>query len=172
MVERKNRTLVEMAHCLIQAKDLSNKLWDEVVYDASYLLNLVLTQLVSYMTIFKKWCGKKPSIGHVRTFIFFSWENISNAHRKKLDAKSHVCIMMGYSKESKSYRLFDLVKQQIIINRNVIFDDNSSRIKLLNSSSGLLHSDPFYIVSNNGPIIPLFGVSSNQSTSPPELIGS
>jgi hypothetical protein len=41
-----------------------------------------------------------------------SWAHISDDCKKKLDAKSHACIMMGYSKESKSYRLFDPVKQK------------------------------------------------------------
>lgn len=44
------------------------------------------------------------------------------------------CIMMGYSGESKSYWLFDHIKQQIIIRRNAIFDEKYSGIKILNSS--------------------------------------
>lgn len=91
---------------------------------------------------------------------------------KKLDVKSHVCIMMGYSKESKAYRLFDPIKQQIIIKRNMIFSEKSIGIKLLKSSSHLLHNDPFDIVSNNGSIVPLVGVSTSQSTSLPESTGS
>jgi hypothetical protein len=67
-----------------------------------------------------------------------SWAHIPNDCRNNLDEKSHACIMMGYSKESKSYRLFDPVKRQIIIRCNVQFDEKYSRIKLLNSSSGLL----------------------------------
>jgi hypothetical protein len=46
-----------------------------------------------------------------------------------------VWIMMGYSEEMKTYQLFDLVKGQIIIRRNVWFDKKSSRINLLNASS-------------------------------------
>jgi hypothetical protein len=43
-----------------------------------------------------------------------TWDHILDDKRKKLDAKSHACIMMGYSKESKAYKLFDLVKCEII----------------------------------------------------------
>ena len=53
--------------------------------------------------------------------------------------------MMGYSDESKVCKLFDPAKQQIILRKNVIFYENMSSTKLLNSFSGLLHNDPFDI---------------------------
>jgi hypothetical protein len=48
--------------------------------------------------------------------------------RKKLDAKSHACIMMGYFKEWKAYKLFDPIKQEIIYKRYVVFDEKTSGI--------------------------------------------
>lgn len=51
MFERKSITLVNMVHCLVQAKDMSTKFWDEVVYCDDYLFILVLTHVVSSMTL-------------------------------------------------------------------------------------------------------------------------
>jgi hypothetical protein len=68
-----------------------------------------------------------------------SWAHIYDDLRKKLDAKIHACIMIGYYEEdyeeSKAYQLFNPVKRQIIIKRNVWFDEKSSSIKFLNASS-------------------------------------
>jgi hypothetical protein len=64
--------------------------------------------------------------------------------------------MMGYSEESKSYRLFDPVKWKIIIRRNLQFYEKSSGIKLLNSSSILLQDELLDVVSNTGAPIPFF----------------
>ena len=89
-----------------------------------------------------------------------------------LDAKSHACIMMGYFEECIAYQLFDLVKQQIIITRNVIFYEKYLGIKLLKYSFGLLYSDPFDIVSDTRSIVPLLGISTNSSASLPKFIGS
>jgi hypothetical protein len=89
-----------------------------------------------------------------------SLAHISNDYRNKLDAKSHACIMMGYSEESNSYRFFDLVKQKIIIRRNVWFDNNSYGNNLLNSFSGLLQDDPFEVVSDIGSPAPFFSPST------------
>jgi hypothetical protein len=69
--------------------------------------------------------------------------------------------MMGYSGESKSYQPFDPVKQQIIIRRNMIFNEKYLGIKFLNPSSCILHSDLFDIVSDNGLTIPLLRFSTS-----------
>jgi hypothetical protein len=79
-----------------------------------------------------------------------AWDHIRYNCRKKLDAKSHGCTMMGYSEESKSYLLFDPIKQHIIMRRNVFFYEKYSGIKFLNSSSGLLQDGQFNVVYDNG----------------------
>jgi hypothetical protein len=67
---------------------------------------------------------------------------------------------MCYSEESKSYQLFDPIKKQIVIRRNVIFDEKYSEIKLLNTSSGLLPNDTFDILADNRYHVPFFNVST------------
>jgi len=44
-----------------------------------------------------KFYGRKPSIEYLRTFGCIAWAHISSECRKKLDAKNHACIMMGYN---------------------------------------------------------------------------
>jgi hypothetical protein len=84
-------------------------------------------------------------------FGFVFWDHISDDCEKKMDEKSHAFSMMGYSKESKFYRLFDPVKHKIIIRRNVWFDE-----KLLHDSSGLLQDDHFDVVFDSGSTVPFF----------------
>ena len=94
MVERKNQILVKMACSILQAKDLLTKFWAKVVYCENYLLNLILTCVVSPMTPIEKWCAKKDSVDQLRKFICFAWAHIFDACRKKLDVKSDACIMI------------------------------------------------------------------------------
>ena len=77
--------------------------WDEVVYYANYLLHQVLVKKIGLVTPIEKWWSKKPLVGHLKTFGCVAWDHISDDCWKKLDAKRHVCIMMGYSEESKAY---------------------------------------------------------------------
>jgi hypothetical protein len=91
-----------------------------------------------------------------------AWAHISDDYMKKLDAKSHACIMMGYSEESKAYQLFDPVKQQTIIECNVIFDDNTSRVGLLKSPSSS-YNDPFGIIEDIRLTISPMCISTNSA---------
>ena len=86
-----------MVRCLLQAKDLLTKFWVEFVYCANYLLNQISTREVCHVTPVEKWYGRKPSVDHLRTFGCVAWANISDACEKKVDTKSHVYIIMGYS---------------------------------------------------------------------------
>ena len=50
----------------------------------------------------------------------------SRGKRKKLDARSITCVLLGVSEESKAYRLYDFVAKKIIISRDVVFEENKS----------------------------------------------
>ena len=79
---------------------------------------------------------------------------------------------MGYSEESKSYWLFDLVKKQIIIRRNVIFDEKTFGLGLLKSPSSPSYSDPFDIVEDTKSTIPPISTSISLSIFVPKSTGN
>jgi hypothetical protein len=56
-----------------------------------------------------------------------------------------------------------LSDDKIIIRCNVWFDEKSSRVKLLNASSGLLQDAPFDVVLDTGSPAPLFSPSTGPS---------
>ncbi|KAJ0468434.1 putative RNA-directed DNA polymerase [Helianthus annuus] len=60
IAERKNRTVVEMARCMLQAKRLSNRFWGEAVSTAVYLTSLSPTTAISGKTPYEMWYGEKP----------------------------------------------------------------------------------------------------------------
>ncbi|KAF3651721.1 putative chaperonin 60 subunit beta 4, chloroplastic-like [Capsicum annuum] len=68
VVERKNRTVVEMARNMFQAKGLPNHFWAEAVATSVHLLNLSPTRAVLNQTPFEAWRGRKPSISYLRIF--------------------------------------------------------------------------------------------------------
>jgi hypothetical protein len=62
------------------------------------------------MISLEKFTRRKPSIRHPKTFGCIAWAHALDIKRKRMDVKSHVCIMVGYFDEFKSYRLFDIIK--------------------------------------------------------------
>ena len=67
--ERKSRTVVEMARCMLMDKKLPLKFWAEAVHTAVYLLNRLPTRSVKEKTPLEAWSGIKPIARDLKTFV-------------------------------------------------------------------------------------------------------
>ncbi|MCO5557407.1 hypothetical protein L7F22_010970 [Adiantum nelumboides] len=110
-----------MARSMIKAKGLPDSFWAEAVNTAVYILNRSYTKAVKDMTPLQAFSGKKPSVSHFRIFGSDCYVHVPNASRTKWDAKSQKCIFLGYSEESKGYRLYNPTTKKIVISRDVVF---------------------------------------------------
>ncbi|KAI3509130.1 hypothetical protein L1887_24156 [Cichorium endivia] len=124
VAERKNRALMEMARSMIKSKQLSNEFWGEAVACACYIMNRTSTKSLPNMTPQEAWNGVKPNVSHLRTFGCIAYAHIPSQKRNKLDDKSEKTILVGYSGNSKGYKLYNPATKKIIISRDVIFDEN------------------------------------------------
>lgn len=68
VAKKKNRTLVEMAHCMMLESGLPSFLWDEDIAAANYVRNRCVTNAISRGTPYELWTGKRPDISHFRQF--------------------------------------------------------------------------------------------------------
>ena len=68
VVERKNRSLMEMAQHMVKIQQLPHVFWLEAVMCAAYILNRCPDKSLQSITPYEAWHGKKPSIGHLRVF--------------------------------------------------------------------------------------------------------
>lgn len=126
VAERKNRTIVEMAKSMLHEKGMTDEFWGEAVYTAVYLLNRCPTKAVEEKTPFEAWSGRRPSVNHFKVFGSVCYAYVPKETRHKLDDKSEKCIFVGYSTQSKGYRLYNLKKKKVIIRRDVIFNEKAS----------------------------------------------
>jgi hypothetical protein len=53
------------------------------------------------------WSGIKLSVHHFRVFGCITYAHVTDCKRSKLDDKSVKCVLLGISKESKAYCLYD-----------------------------------------------------------------
>ncbi|MCO5592506.1 hypothetical protein L7F22_046509 [Adiantum nelumboides] len=125
VVERKNRTVVEMGRTLLEHRDLPRFLWAESVANAVHILNRAPTFAVPHLTLYEAYYGKKPSIAHFRVFGCDAYAHIPKKDRFKFDAKSCKLLHVGYNSVSASYRLYDPTSRKIEHSRDVIFDESS-----------------------------------------------
>lgn len=124
VAERKNRTIVEMGRSMLNARNVPKEFWAEAVATAVYILNISPTKAVYDQTPYEAWKGRKPKVSHLRIFGCIAYALVNS--RSKLDEKSQKYIFVGYSTQSKAYKLYNPVSGKVIISRNVKFNEEAS----------------------------------------------
>eukprot|EP00171_Calliarthron_tuberculosum_P022755 IDg22755t1 len=91
------------------------------------LLNLGdISALSPNVTPYHIWHNTSPDLSHMRVFGSLSWYVVPSKKWKKLDASSREAMLMGYSNQSKCYKLWDEEIENFIVSRDVSFDEESS----------------------------------------------
>ena len=123
--ERKNRTVVEMARCLLLEKKLPQSIWAEVVHTSVYLLNRLQPKVMDGKTPIEAWSGIQPYAKHLKIFGSICYSRVPSVKRSKLEPKGELGIFIGYSLQSKGYRVFNLQTKSVSIRRDVVVDEHA-----------------------------------------------
>jgi transposase InsO family protein len=107
VVERRNRTMMEMARSMMKGMKVPGCFWGEAVKHSMYLLNRRPTKVMGYRTPFEGWNGRKPQLGHVRVFGCRANARPAVPHLKKLDDRSVAMVYFGVEEGSKAHRLYN-----------------------------------------------------------------
>jgi len=68
VVERKNKSLEELARTILSESSLPKYFWENAVSTACYVMNRVLIRLILKKTPYELLNGRKPNIGHLKVF--------------------------------------------------------------------------------------------------------
>jgi hypothetical protein len=124
VVERRNRTVVEMARCLLKSKGVPGEFWGEAVATAVHLLNRAPTRSLQGKTPYEAWYKKKPKVHYLRTFGCVAHVKKAGPGISKLSDRSTQMVFVGYESGTKGYRFYDPVAKKLHISRDVIFVEN------------------------------------------------
>ncbi|KAG7533498.1 Zinc finger CCHC-type [Arabidopsis thaliana x Arabidopsis arenosa] len=124
VVERRNRTLMEMTRSVLKHMHIPNYLWGEATRHSTYLLNRITTRALKNMTPYECFRDKKPTVEHIRIFGCIAYAKIDKPHLKKLDDRSKILVHLGTEPGSKAYRLLDPQTRKIVVSRDVVFDES------------------------------------------------
>ncbi|KAK8916713.1 hypothetical protein KSP39_PZI022778 [Platanthera zijinensis] len=126
VAERKNRTIMEKVKAMLQHHNLPQELWAEAAQTTVYVLNRSPTRSLEEVTPYEAWRKKKPNVQHLRTFGCLAYRHIPKEGRRKLEMKAEKGVFIGYSLESKAYRIYNPVTKKLSISRDVIFEEGAS----------------------------------------------
>ena len=124
VAERRNQTLMDMVKSMSSNTKLPQFLWIEALTTIVYILNRVLTKVVS-KTPFELFKGWKPNLRHIRVWGCLPEVRIYNLQENKLDPRTISGYFIGYAKKSNDYRFYcPSYDTRIVESRNEIFFEN------------------------------------------------
>ncbi|KAH0819226.1 hypothetical protein GEV33_003565 [Tenebrio molitor] len=121
VAERKNRSLVETARCLMIQSGLSASFWAEAILTANHIRNRCPSRSLGGEIPFKMWTRRTPIVSYLRKFGTTAFALDKTPGKGKFDSRSKKCIFIGYSVQSKAYRLWDPEARKVIRSRDVTF---------------------------------------------------
>jgi len=124
VVERKNRSMKELARTMLNENNLPKYFWADAVSTACYVLNRVLIRPVLKLTPYELFKGRKPTISHLKIFGCKCFVlNNDKSNIGKFDSKADEGIFLGYSLISKVYRVYNKRTLTIEESIHVAFDE-------------------------------------------------
>jgi len=108
VVERKNRSLEELARTMLNEYNVPKYFWVDVVSTTCYVLNRMLIRPILKITPYEFFKGRKPNVAHLKIFGCTCFVlNNGKENLGKFDSKADEVIFLGYSLTSKTYRVFN-----------------------------------------------------------------
>ena len=124
VVERKNRTLEDMARTMLLSSGLPHHYWAQAVDTACYIINRAMLRPLLEKTPYELIKGRPPSIAHLRIFGCKCYvHNNGKDQLGKFDPRSDEAIFLGYSATSKAYKVLNRRTQKLEESIHVKFDE-------------------------------------------------
>ncbi|GMF18160.1 unnamed protein product [Phytophthora fragariaefolia] len=125
LAERINRSLAEMARCMLYHEGIDKKWWAESVNTAAWIINRIPNS-VNIKTPDEIVNKAKPQLKHLKVFGSLGYAHIPDEKRRKLDAKAFRCRFLGYEDGVKGYRALNVATGKVQIVHTVKFIETTS----------------------------------------------
>nr|GFA81146.1 retrovirus-related Pol polyprotein from transposon TNT 1-94 [Tanacetum cinerariifolium] len=123
VVERRNRTLVEAARTMLSAAKVPLFFWTEVIATACFTQNRSLVIPCHEKTPYHIIINRKPSVKFFHIFGSICYIIRDGENLDKVKEKCDECIFVGYSTQSRAYRVFNKRTRVIMESIHVNFDE-------------------------------------------------
>ncbi|GJU31762.1 putative reverse transcriptase domain-containing protein, partial [Tanacetum coccineum] len=157
VAERKNRTLIKATRIMLADSKLPTTFWAVAVNTACCVQNRVLVIKPHNKTAYELFLGRKPALGFMRPHGCLDTILNTIDHLGKFDGKADEGFFVGYSINSKAFRVFNSRTKIVEENMHVKFSENTPNIAG-NGPNWLFDIDALTKLMNYKPV-----VAGNQS---------
>nr|GFC30998.1 retrovirus-related Pol polyprotein from transposon TNT 1-94 [Tanacetum cinerariifolium] len=134
IVERRNHTLVEAARTMLSAAKVPLFFWAEAIATACFTQNRSLVIPHHEKTPYHIINERKPSVKFFYIFGSVCYIVRDGENLDKMKEKGNECIFVGYSTQSKAYRVYNKRTRVIMESIHVNFDELPNMVSAHNSS--------------------------------------
>ena len=123
LVERKNRTLIDMARSMLSEYNVSQSFWAKAINMARYCSNHLYYHPLKEKTSYELLNGRKPNIVYFRIFGCKCYILKKGTRLSKFNKKYDEGFLLGYSTTSKAYRVWNLTSDTLEEVHDAEFDE-------------------------------------------------
>ena len=136
VVERKNRTLIEMARTMLDEYKTPERFWAEAINTACHASNRLYLHRLLKKTSYELLTGNKPNVSYFRVFGSKCYILNKKHRHSKFSPKCYEGFLVGYPSNGHGYRVFNNVTKIVEEVGDVKFDEtNGSQVEHLVSSN-------------------------------------
>ncbi|GJU64224.1 putative ribonuclease H-like domain-containing protein [Tanacetum coccineum] len=169
VAERRNRTLIEGAKTMLADSKLPTTFWAEAVNTTCYVQNKVLVVKPQNKTPYELFRGRTPALSFMRPFrCYVTILNILD-YLGKFDGKYDEGFFVGYSLNSKAFRVYNIRTRKVKENLHIRFLEDKNIIAG-DGPKWLFDIDVLTKSMNYVPVVA--GTNSNDSVGTEESVGT
>jgi hypothetical protein len=130
VVERKNRTLLDMARTMLDEYKTPDWFWAEAINTTCYSINRLYLNRILKKTSYELLTGKKPNVSYFRVFGSKCFILIKRGRKSKFAPKAIEGFLLGYDSNTRAYRVFNKSTGLVEVSCDIVFDEtNGSQVE-------------------------------------------
>jgi transposase InsO family protein len=122
VVERKNKTIQEMAQTMLMDSKLIDIFWTQEVHTSVHIQNRVMLKNNTDKTPYELWKGRPTNVNHFRVFGRKCYIKREYGRMGKLDSCVDKGVLVGYSSTRKEYTCYNLRLKNFVESINETID--------------------------------------------------
>jgi hypothetical protein len=130
VVERKNRTLLDMTRTMLDGYKTPDRFWAEAINTACYSINRLYLHRILKKTSYELFTSKKPNVSYFIVFGSKFFILIKRGRKSKFAPKAVEGFLLGYDSNTRAYRVFNKSTRLVEVSCDIVFDGtNGSQVE-------------------------------------------